>query len=134
MGGGGSSGPTPQQQQLETQQAITNANLNIEENEQRKAILNAMQGTRVFRGSALSRSLAGNTPGSAAGSPAPGPSLTQLNNARGGGPFNRSQASLFDLGGTVAASTAAAPSVGGGYVGGTGAGTARGGGGRGLTP
>jgi hypothetical protein len=75
-GGGGSSGPTAQQQQLETNQAITNANLNIEENSQRKAILNAMQGTRVFRGSALSRSLAGNTPGN---NPAPGPSNAQMN-------------------------------------------------------
>jgi hypothetical protein len=60
MGGGGSSGPTLQQQQLETEQALTTANLNLEENSQRKSILNAMQGTRVFRGSALSRAVAGN--------------------------------------------------------------------------
>lgn len=133
LGGGGSSGPTPQQQQLETMQAVTNANLNIEENEQRKAILNAMQGTRVFRGSALSRSLAGNTPGSAAGNPAPGPSFAQVSNLRAS-PFIRGQTSLFDVGSTVTASTAAAPSVGGGYVGGTGAGGARGGSGRGLPP
>src|SRR5438874_2692916 len=77
-GGGGSSGPTVQQQQLQTQQALTTANLNLEENSQRKAILNSMQGTRVFRGSALSRALAGNTPGSAAStSPPPGPSPSQ---------------------------------------------------------
>jgi hypothetical protein len=62
MGGaGGSSGPTVQQQQLQTQQALTTANLNLEENAQRKTILNSMQGTRVFRGSALSRALRGNT-------------------------------------------------------------------------
>jgi hypothetical protein len=60
-GGGGGGGPTVQQQQLETQQAKDNANLNLEENAQRKTILNAMQGTRVFRGSALSRALRGNT-------------------------------------------------------------------------
>lgn len=60
-GGGGSSGPTLQQQQLQTQQALTTANLNLEENQQRKTILNSMQGTRVFRGSALSRALRGNT-------------------------------------------------------------------------
>jgi hypothetical protein len=72
-----SSGPTLQQQQLETEQALTTANLNLEENSQRKSILNAMQGTRVFRGSALSRALRGNTPGS--GEPAPGPSRTQVN-------------------------------------------------------
>lgn len=60
MGGGGSSGPTLQQQQLETEQALTTANLNLEENSQRKSILNAMSGTRVFRGSALSRAVAGN--------------------------------------------------------------------------
>lgn len=60
-GGGGGSGPTVQQQQLETMQAQQNAGLNLEENNQRKTILNAMQGTRVFRGSALSRAVAGNT-------------------------------------------------------------------------
>lgn len=59
----GSSGPTLQQQQLQTAQALTSANLNLQENAQRKAILNAMQGTRVFKGSALSRAVAGNTPG-----------------------------------------------------------------------
>lgn len=63
MGGGGNSGPTLQQQQLQTAQALTSANLNLQENAQRKAILNAMQGTRVFKGSALSRAVTGNTPG-----------------------------------------------------------------------
>jgi hypothetical protein len=63
---------------LQTEQATTNANLNLEENEQRKTILNAMQGTRVFRGSALSRTTASNT---AADTPAlaPGPSGQQYN-------------------------------------------------------
>lgn len=70
-GGGGSSGPTVQQQQLQTEQALTTANLNLEENSQRKTILNAMQGTRVFRGSALSRALAGNTDGSGAATGGP---------------------------------------------------------------
>lgn len=60
-GGGGGGGPTVQQQQLATEQAMTNANLNLEENAQRKTILNSMQGTRVFRGSALSRAMRGNT-------------------------------------------------------------------------
>lgn len=62
-GGGGGSGPTPQQQQLMTEQALTTANLNLEENSQRKSILNGMMGTRVFRESALSRAIRGNTPG-----------------------------------------------------------------------
>jgi hypothetical protein len=61
FGGTGSSGPTLQQQQLATEQALTTANLNLEENSQRKSILNALQGTRVFRESALSRAVAGNT-------------------------------------------------------------------------
>lgn len=60
FGGTGSSGPTLQQQQLATEQALTTANLNLEENSQRKSILNALQGTRVFRESALSRATAGN--------------------------------------------------------------------------
>jgi hypothetical protein len=60
MGGSGGSGPTLQQQELQTEQAMTNANLNLEENDQRKTMLNAMQGTRVFRGSALSRAVRGN--------------------------------------------------------------------------
>ena len=52
-GGGGSSGPTEQQLELQTQQATQTANLNLQENEQRKTILNAMQGMRVFRESAF---------------------------------------------------------------------------------
>ena len=75
-GGGGGSGPTLQQQQLETQQALTTANLNLEENAQRKSILNAMSGTRVFRGSALSRAVAGNND---VGPPAGAPSKAQQN-------------------------------------------------------
>lgn len=136
MGGGGNNGPTLQQQQLESQQAITNANLNLEENEQRKSILNAMQGTRVFRGSALSRALAGNTPGSAAGNPAPGPSFSQLANSRAS-PFVRGQKSLFDVGGGGAqATTTAGPvsSFGGYGIGGSFGGAARGGTGKGLIP
>lgn len=77
-GGGGGSGPTLQQQELEAQQAKTNANLNLEENAQRKSILNAMQGTRMFRGSALSRSVVGNTPGTGAEA-APPASASQIN-------------------------------------------------------
>jgi hypothetical protein len=78
MGGNnGGSGPTVQQQQLETEQATQNANLNLEENSQRKSILNAMLGTRVFRGSALSRALRGNTPGA---EPQGAPSASQNNN------------------------------------------------------
>lgn len=77
FGGAGNSNPTPQQQELLEQQALTTANLNLEENSQRKAILNGMMGTRLFRGSALSRALRGNAPGSAdAGPPA---SASQLN-------------------------------------------------------
>lgn len=78
-GGGGGSGPTLQQQQLQTEQALTTANLNLEENAQRKSILNSMQGTRVFRDSALSRAVAGNTPGTP-GQAAPAPSASQINN------------------------------------------------------
>lgn len=117
-GGGGGSGPTLQQQQLQTAQALTNANLNLEENSQRKAILNAMQGTRVFRGSALSRAVAGNTPGGAtapAAGPSPYASLPAIA-TRG--------SSLLDAVGTGAtpaggagASGAATPGAGGGYRG-----------------
>ena len=78
MGGGGSSGPTLQQQQLETEQALTTANLNLEENSQRKSILNAMSGTRVFRGSALSRAVAGNND---VGPPTGAPSKAQTTNS-----------------------------------------------------
>jgi hypothetical protein len=78
MGGGGSSGPTLQQQQLETEQALTTANLNLEENSQRKSILNAMAGTRVFRESALSRAVAGNNN---IGAPTGAPSKAQTSAA-----------------------------------------------------
>ena len=77
--GGGSSGPTAQQQALQTEQATTNANLNLQENEQRKVILNAMQGTRVFRGSALSRSIAANREGTGVPEAPPGISGQQQN-------------------------------------------------------
>lgn len=79
-GGGGNSGPTLQEQQLQTEQALTNANLNLEENQQRKAILNSMVGTRVFRGSALSRALVGNTPGQGGDDAGPAPSRAQATN------------------------------------------------------
>ena len=79
FGGGGGSGPTAQQQALQTEQALTNANLNLEENEQRKVILNAMQGTRVFRGSALSRSIAANRDETGRITAPPGPSQQQQN-------------------------------------------------------
>ncbi len=123
MGGGsGSSGPTLQQQQLETQQAITTANLNLEENAQRKSILNAMQGTRVFRGSALSRAVAGNTSGS--NQPPGAPSLAQTSAGQQPAPISAASQSLLDqrssseLGATPAggvgasASQAAASAVG----------------------
>ena len=76
MGGGGSSGPTKQQQDLQTEQALTTAQQNLEENEQRKVILNAMQGTRAFRGSALTRAsaangISGSTAPNAPAAPAP---------------------------------------------------------------
>ena len=77
--GGGTPGPTAQQQALQTEQATTNANLNLEENEQRKVILNAMQGTRVFRGSALSRQIASNQAGTTTATPPSGVSSQQQN-------------------------------------------------------
>lgn len=81
MGGGdGNSGPTLQEQQLQTAQALTTANLNLQENQQRKSILNAMMGTRVFRGSALSRALVGNTPGQGGENATGAPSASQVNN------------------------------------------------------
>lgn len=128
-GGGGSSGPTPQQQQLETQQAVQNANLNLEENDQRKAILNAMQGTRVFRGSALSRALRGNSPGN---TPQGAPSRSQTNASRapiGGGGI----ASLVDLRESRASGATPSGGVGGsGVV--AGAGVRGSGSGRGAIP
>lgn len=94
-GGGGSSGPTLQQQQLETEQALTSANLNLEENSQRKSILNAMLGTRVFRGSALSRAVVGNTPGQGGENAAPAPSKAQTSSAVAA-PISPAQQSLID--------------------------------------
>ena len=130
-GGGGGSGPTLQQQQLETEQALTTANLNLEENSQRKSILNAMMGTRVFRGSALARALRGNTPGTGGEENAPAPSATQQNASEV--PVAAAQQSLLDQrqsnssGATTAggAGASATPSAAGGYAGG---GSARGGG------
>lgn len=124
-GGGGGSGPTLQQKQLETQQGITSANLNLEENSQRKSILNAMLGTRVFRGSALSRALAGNTPGTGGEEAAPAPSRSQLNTGVEA-PIAAAQSSLLDqrqsnaTGATPAggAGGSASPGIGGGYAGG----------------
>lgn len=82
FGGGGSPSQTAQQIALQTEQGITNANLNLEENDQRKTILNALQGTRVFRGSALSRNIAGNEP-LTGGTPAAGaPSASQQSPSR----------------------------------------------------
>ena len=80
-GGGGKGGPTLQQKQLSAQQAETNANLNLEENAQRKSILNSMLGTRVFRGSALSRAVRGNTPGTGGGATG-APSAAQISAGR----------------------------------------------------
>lgn len=122
----GGSGPTPQQQQLETLQATTSANLNIEENAQRKSILNQMLGTRVFRGSALSRALRGNTPGTGGEESAPAPSKSQRD-AGSIVPVVVGQKSLLDqrgsgntaAGGTGASGGATAGVVGG-YRGGTG--------------
>lgn len=132
MGGGGGGGPTKQQQQLETFQAQQNANLNLEENDQRKAILNAMQGTRVFRGSALSRALRGNAPGTG-GNPQPGaPSKAQI--SASSAPIRPEQNSLLDVrqsrasgattsGGTGASASAAALAAqAGAYTGAAGAG------------
>lgn len=127
MGGGGSggSGPTVQQKQLETQQGITNANLNLEENSQRKAILNSMTGTRVFRGSALSRAVSGNAPGTAGATGAGPASASQINT------YNQivttPTASLLDQqsrgsGATPAggAGASVSPVIGGGRAGGGG--------------
>lgn len=125
-GGGGGSGPTLQQQQLETQQALTNANLNLEENSQRKSILNSMMGTRVFKGSALSRAMRGNTPGTGGAANAPAPSATQT--SVGNGTIVPTFTSLLDQrnsnasGNTPAggAGASATPSSAGGYGGGGG--------------
>ncbi len=124
FGGGKPPGPTAQQQALQTEQATTNANLNLEENEQRKVILNAMQGTRVFRGSALSRAIAKNEPGTGTPLAPPGPSSAQQNAPiRAGG----AGASLLDVAGVPggAAPTTAGGSTPSGGRGGGGSGTGR---------
>jgi len=124
FGGGSAPGPTAQQQALQTEQALTNANLNLEENEQRKVILNAMQGTRVFRGSALSRAVAGNSAGTGTPSAPPGVSGQQQNaplRVGAGG-------SLLDVLGTPGGATPTVPAPGTNVNTGVGAG---GGGGRG---
>ena len=107
----GSGAPTAQQQELMTQQATQTANLNLQENEQRKTILNAMQGMRVFRESALSRAVAGNTPGTA---PVGGPAPTQAGRKF----IAPRQQSLLD---TVAAGSGSTPAGGAGASGGGGA-------------
>ena len=122
-------GPTAQQQALSTEQATTNANLNLEENEQRKVILNAMQGTRVFRGSALSRQIAGNSAGTATPQAPPGPSPSQQNAPLRAGVAG---ASLLDIPGSGAA-TAPGPSAATGQ-GATPGGRPGGGSGRGSIP
>lgn len=122
FGGSGSSGPTAQQVALQTEQATTNANLNLEENEQRKTILNALQGTRVFRGSALSRQMAtdepaaGNTSVNTPMSPkGPAPAQTQpLNTADAG--TQQLPGSLFSQAEAARGGVPAAP-VGGIFTG-----------------
>jgi hypothetical protein len=129
-GGGGGSGPTLQQQQLETNQAMQTANLNIEENAQRKGLLNSAMGTRVFRGSALSRAVAGNTNGG--GSPAPGPSGTQTRGNFPGGVFNFG-GSLLDAAGAAASGSTPAGGAGASGGGGSASGGRRGPGSAGVT-
>ena len=97
-----------------------NANLNLEENEQRKVILNAMQGTRVFRGSALSRQIAGNSAGTSTPQEPPGPSPSQQNAPLRAGVAG---ASLLDIPGSGAATAPGATGQGatpGGRPGGSG--------------
>lgn len=117
MGGGGSSGPTLQQQQMETMQAQTTANLNLEENSQRKSILNSMLGTRVFRGSALSRALRGNAPGAGGDNPTGPASTSQINSYNQ--IISKPNASLLD---EQARGSGATPAGG---TGGSGSGSAR---------
>ncbi len=126
LGHGGGGGPTAQQQALQTEQATTNANLNLQENEQRKVILNAMQGTRVFRGSALSRQIAGNRPGTEPAVPAPGPSSTQQQPPLRTAASGKSLLDNLGVPGGLAGQAVAAVSGGTGG----GAGGAAGGGGR----
>lgn len=90
-----------------------------------------MQGSRVFRESALSRSLAGNTPGGAA-APAPGPSAAQSAALRGdfGGVIAPVNQSLMD----TARSSGATPAGGAGASGLNPIGVRGGGSGRGPIP
>lgn len=113
-GGGGGSGPTKQQQQLETFQAQQNANLNLEENDQRKAILNAMQGTRVFRGSALSRALRGNAPGTGGNTQQGAPSKAQISALTA--PIVPASSSLLDLRSSRASGATTSGGVGGSAI------------------
>ena len=100
-------GPSAQQVAEQTMENTQNANLNLQENEQRKVILNAMQGTRVFRGSALSRQIAGNSAGIGTPQAPPGPSPSQQNAPLRAGVAG---ASLLDIPGSGAA-TAPGPSA-----------------------
>jgi len=122
FGGGGGGGPTAQQQALQTEQATANANLNLQENEQRKVVLNAMQGTRVFRGSALSRAIAGNEPGTGAPTPPQGaPSAAQtapLHTAAAGSSLLDQLSGSPGLAGQAAAAGALPPGRSGGITGG----------------
>lgn len=120
MGGGGGGNPTLQQRQLQAQQAQATAQLNVQENDQRKIILNAMAGTRNFRESALSRSLGGNNndaPAAQSGAPSTAQQINTYGQITG-----TPTASLFDQvnSGMVAAAAArGAPSGGRGAGGGT---------------
>lgn len=134
MGGTGSSGPTLQQQQLETQQALTAANLNEQENATRKAMLNALQGTRVFRGSALSRATRGNTntPLAPVGAPSASqtaaettPPSTSLLDNQFGIPVASGKAATSRQTGTTAAATPTGSAAVGGRGGGAGVGAQR---------
>lgn len=52
--------PTAEQLALESDQRVQSAELSKLENQRRKRLLSAMQGTRAFRGSALFRAKPGN--------------------------------------------------------------------------
>lgn len=131
--GGGSSGPTLQQQQEMTQQGLTEANLNLEENSQRKSILNSMLGTRVFRGSALSRAMRGNTPGSGGEQAAPAPSASQLS-AGSDSPITGATQSLLDQRQASASGATPAGGTGASGIAAAGGGVRGGGSGRGMIP
>jgi hypothetical protein len=130
FGGGGGGGPTAQQQALSTEQATANAKLNLQENEQRKVILNAMQGTRVFRGSALSRAVAGNSAGTENATPPGAPSAAQSGGALRTAAAGNSLLDQFGAPTGIAAQAAAAVPGSGGGAGGAAGGGGRGAGGR----